>query len=127
MAHVLHTLGTYYDDPESLSRSLTMLNNMKEKIPTYGGGFSNWAMLMLKEVYPYYELAVMGENPEKAVVEFSQEFIPNKLFMGARNDDSKLPLLEYKFVEGETMIYVCVNKSCKLPVSEVSAALEQVE
>jgi len=37
-----------------------------------------------------------------------------------------LPLLKNKYVKGETMIYVCVNKSCKLPVSKVSDAIEQI-
>ncbi|NND95046.1 MAG: thioredoxin domain-containing protein [Flavobacteriales bacterium] len=127
IAHVLHTLGTFYDNAEYVDRSLTMLNNMKARIPEYGGGYSNWAMLMLKEVYPYYELAVMGKNPERQIREFSKEFIPNKLFMGDRDDNSNLPLLEFKYVEGETMIYVCVNKSCKLPVSQVDEAIAQVK
>jgi len=126
MAHVLHTLGTYYDRKEWIDLSLKMLHNVQERIPEYGGGFSNWAMLMLHEVYPYYELAVMGKDPEILVQEFSEEFIPNKLFMGANNDKSKIPLLEYKFVQGENMIYVCVQKSCKMPVSTVKEALKQI-
>jgi uncharacterized protein YyaL (SSP411 family) len=127
MAYVLHALGTYYDKVEYLDKSKIMLNNMAARIPEYGGGFSNWAQLMLHQVYPYYEIAVMGDDPAKQIREFSGSYIPNKLFMGARNDDSKLPLLEFKFVEGEDMIYVCVNKSCQLPVSEVSEALKQVD
>jgi hypothetical protein len=126
MAHVLHTLGTYYDRRDLLDRSLTMLNNMKAKIPEYGGGYSNWANLMLHEVYPYYEIAILGTNPSKEVRGFSEEYIPNKLYMGAENDKSKLPLLEFKFVEGEQMIYVCVEKSCKIPVSSVEEAMGQL-
>jgi uncharacterized protein YyaL (SSP411 family) len=127
MAHVLHTLGTYYDRADLLERSLTMLNNMKSKIPEYGGGYSNWASLMLQEVYPYYEIAILGDNPSQEVRGFSKNYIPTKLFMGARNDKSKLPLLEFKYVEGETMIYVCVEKSCQLPVSTVEEAMGQLD
>jgi uncharacterized protein YyaL (SSP411 family) len=127
MARVLHTLGTYFEHTGHLTRSRTMLNNMKAQIPSYGGGYSNWAMLMLHEVFPYYEIAVMGEHPERQLREFGQHFIPNKLYMGDRDEQSGLPLLEFKFVEGETMIYVCVNKSCKLPVSTVEEAVGQVE
>lgn len=127
MAHVLYTLGTYYDRRELIDRSLTMLNNMKAKIPEYGGGYSNWASLMLHEVYPYYEIAILGDDPSKEVRGFAKNYIPNKLYMGADNDKSKLPLLEYKFVEGETMIYVCVEKSCKIPVGSVGEAMGQLE
>lgn len=45
--------------------------------------------------------------------------------MGSLKEEN-LPLLEYKFQEGETKIYVCVNKACQMPVSEVAKALEQV-
>jgi uncharacterized protein YyaL (SSP411 family) len=35
-------------------------------------------------------------------------------------------LLEGKYVEGETYIYVCVNKACQIPVQETSKALSQI-
>ena len=54
------------------------------------------------------------------------EYHPNKLYIGAR-ENSTLPLLENKFVDRETMIYVCVNKACQLPVSEVAGALQQLK
>jgi uncharacterized protein YyaL (SSP411 family) len=127
MAHVLHTLGTYYERQEMLDMSLTMLNNIQTRIPEYGGGYSNWAMLMLHEVFPYYELAVMSKDPAKEIRAFSSTFIPNKLFMGAKNDKSSIPLLEFKYVEGETMIYVCVEKTCQIPVSTLTEALKQID
>jgi hypothetical protein len=36
-------------------------------------------------------------------------------------------LLKNRFVEGETYIYVCVNKACKMPVKTVKEALELIE
>jgi len=36
-------------------------------------------------------------------------------------------LLQNKMVFGKTMIYVCQNKTCKLPVTEVADALEQIK
>ncbi|MFK8037309.1 MAG: hypothetical protein AB8B74_03380 [Crocinitomicaceae bacterium] len=36
-----------------------------------------------------------------------------------------IPLLEGKFI-GETTIFVCVNKSCQMPVVEVQEALKQM-
>ena len=48
------------------------------------------------------------------------------VFIGSEVESS-LPLLEMKFVEGENMIYVCLNKSCRMPVSTVSDALQQFE
>ena len=42
-------------------------------------------------------------------------------------DDENLPLLENKLVNGETIIYVCQNRVCKLPTKEVDEALQQLE
>ena len=37
-----------------------------------------------------------------------------------------IPLLEGKLSENKTMIYVCTNKTCKMPVDEVGKALKQI-
>ena len=33
-----------------------------------------------------------------------------------------MPLLEGKFIEGQTMIYVCENKVCQLPTADIMKA-----
>jgi len=127
MAKALHTLGSLYYNEEYLEMSARMLVNMKAKIPAYGGGFSNWALLMQRHVFPYYEVAIASSDPAKKRLEFAQHYIPNRVFLGDDDDKSGLPLLEYKFVPDETMIYVCVERSCQLPVGEVKAAIEQMK
>ena len=47
------------------------------------------------------------------------------ILLGA-NAASKLALLEDKLVQGQTMIYVCRDKTCELPVGEVEEALWQI-
>jgi hypothetical protein len=59
-------------------------------------------------------------------MELNDYYFPNKLYIGS-NKESKLPLLQNKFVVGETMIYVCVDKTCKLPVNEVAEAAKQLQ
>jgi uncharacterized protein YyaL (SSP411 family) len=47
--------------------------------------------------------------------------------MGA-HDKSELPLLEGKLTEPDrNVIYVCYNKTCKLPVQTVAEALKQLK
>ena len=46
----------------------------------------------------------------------------NKLIIGS-DSENNLPLLQNRYVEGKTLIYVCVNKACKLPVEEVEKAV----
>ena len=41
--------------------------------------------------------------------------------------ENELPLLKNRFVKEKTLIYVCVNKTCKMPVSEVNKAIELIK
>ena len=51
-------------------------------------------------------------------LEINKEYSPNKLFIGCF-EKSKMPLLEKKFIEGQTMIYVCENKVCQMPTNKI--------
>ena len=48
------------------------------------------------------------------------------LFLGSK-DTENLPLLEGKKIPGKTFIYVCKNKTCKLPVEEAAKAMDQLK
>ena len=74
----------------------------------------------------YYEIVVVGKNANEKVKELNRTYLPNKLVAGGISE-SNSPLLERRYVEGETLIYVCVNNTCKLPVTEISTALESIK
>ena len=58
--------------------------------------------------------------------ELQHNYLPNAFFLGGKTEGT-MELLKDKLVDGETMIYVCQNKACKLPVKEARAALKQME
>lgn len=126
MANNLFLLGHYLDNTDYISQCRTMLNNVKEMIPTYGSGYSNWANLYLNQVVPFYEIAIVGEDAQEKAWNFNQKYHPNKLLIGS-NSESSLSLLEHKFTAASTSIYVCVNKSCQLPTTKVAEALNLIE
>ena len=76
-------------------------------------------------VYPYYEVAIVGDDFKTKRSEFLKKFYPNILLLGGK-DEGKLELLQQKLVRGKTMIYVCEDKNCKLPVDNVKAAEKQL-
>jgi uncharacterized protein YyaL (SSP411 family) len=125
MAHVLFELGLILDHTEWTRISQQMLQNVSPYISSYGSSYSNWASLMLKNTYPYYEVAVCGSNCFALTSELQKHYLPNTLFVGSKNEGG-LPLLENKYVKGKSVIYVCVNKSCQLPVERVDQALKQI-
>ena len=102
--------------------SRTMLNNVKEEMSSYGSGYANYANLMLKLIHPYYEVAVVGKDAHEKCLKINKEYKPNKLFIGSFKK-SNIPLLEGKFIEGQTMIYVCENKVCQMPTNKIIQAL----
>ena len=103
-----------------------MLNNVKESITTYPGGYSNWLQLMSDFSTDYYEIAVSGADAMHKLKEINQTYIPNKLIAGSTKD-SPIPLMEGRFNDDITFIYICVDGACKLPEEKVSKALGQVK
>jgi len=77
-------------------------------------------------VAPPYEVAIIGNKFSEMRQKIDENYLPNILLSGGRNEGS-LPLLENKLVEGQTTIYVCQDKVCKRPVTEVSEALKQLK
>ena len=73
-----------------------------------------------------YEVAIVGADYAALQKEFQKKYIPNALFLGGPNEGN-LELLQNKLQEGRTMIYVCQDKFCKLPVEKVESALEQLK
>lgn len=126
LAKSLFLLAHYFDKKEFHEKSDQLLRNVMPLMEAYGAGYSNWGMLLLQRIAPFYEIAISGENATILRRELDNEFLPNKLLVGAKTE-SKLPLLENKFVSGKTFIYVCQNNTCQLPVTSVSEALKQIK
>ena len=126
MANNLFQLGHYFGNKNYSSTATSMLNNVKANAIKYGGGASNWLILYSNYLGDFYEIAISGENALIKLKEINRHYIPNKLIVGSTKD-SDLPLLEYKYSEEVTTIYVCVNGACKLPVTETAKALEQIK
>ena len=126
MAKNLFKLSHYFDNSHFGKTAMTMLNNVKPEMQEYPSGYSNWLDLMLNYAEPYYEVAVVGTDAKQKITELNKTYIPNKLIAGSTSDNS-MPLLENRFVPEDTYIYVCVNKACKIPVTQVDKAVKLLE
>ena len=123
MAKNLFKLSHYFDNEHFSKTAMTMLNNVKPEMQKYPSGYSNWFDLMLNYAQPYYEVAIVGANAKQKVDALNKTYIPNKLIAGSTSENN-MPLLENRYNPNTTLIYVCVNKACKLPVSEVKDAIK---
>jgi len=128
MARNLFHLGTFLYNADYISKAKQMMQNLSEDITTTSSPnfYSNWCSLYSSLVTPPYEVAIIGDNFEAIRSELMENYLPNALFLGGKNE-GKLALLKDKLQEGKTMIYVCQNKVCKMPVREVDKALELID
>jgi hypothetical protein len=125
LAKGLFMLGNYFYNKKYKDLSRNMLGKMKSNFLANPLYHSNWGILMNEFVYPYYEVAIVGDDFSTKRIEFLKKFHPNILLLGGK-DEGTLELLQQKLVQGKTIIYVCEDKNCKLPVDNVKEAEKQL-
>ena len=126
MAKNLFRLYHYFDIKEYYEMAKDMVLTVSSEFETYPSGYSNWFDLIYNINSNYYEIAVVGDNAINQVIKFNSKYIPNKLIIGT-NSDNDLPLLKNRYIEGKTLIYVCVNKACKLPTESFEDSLKMIK
>jgi len=127
IANSLFKLGHYYSNSSYLTISEQMLNNVKEQVLTNPANYSNWLNLMTNFTKPFYEVVVAGKNAKELNKTLINRYLPNIIIAGTTKENNELPLLAYKFNEEGTLIYVCVNGTCKRPQESVKSALENIK
>jgi uncharacterized protein len=125
MADALFQLGEYYDNENYKAMSNAMIAQMTQNPSTLDPFHANWTRISGIVAYQPFEVAVMGDDALKESHELQQHYLPTSIFMGGTQEN--LPLLENKLVTDKTMIYVCRDKVCKLPVQEVEKAITQLK
>ncbi len=125
MAKNLFLLGNYFYYDAYINMSKQMLNNVKQNAIEGGAYYANWDVLMSWFASPPYEVAILGDNFESKRKEFNKHYLPN-VFLSGGIDEGRLSLLDGKLVEGQTTIFVCQDKTCARPVTEVEEALKQI-
>jgi uncharacterized protein YyaL (SSP411 family) len=84
-----------------------------------------WLIAATYLSFPFFEVGIIGEEHEKKKEEISSQYIPNAILFGTKKSGS-LDILKERIVEGKTMIYVCENNVCRLPVEDVNEAVKQI-
>ncbi|HEU5365191.1 MAG TPA: hypothetical protein VFU62_06650, partial [Hanamia sp.] len=125
MAKSLFLLSQYFDNKDYEAKSIQLIKNVSDDMLKNLRYYSNWAQGLISQVYPAIEIAVVGRDWKEKLSLLQKNYLPNTIYSGGEKEGT-LSLLENKLVEGETMIYVCKNKSCLLPVETVADALEQI-
>jgi len=123
MAKNLFRLSYLIDRPDYLETAQKMFNVVCGNMTDYPSGYSNWSQLMLNLTGNHFEVVIVGENAISLLKEFQKNYLPQVIFCAGKADND-LPLLKDRYVSGKTLIYICQNNSCLLPVETVVEALE---
>ncbi|MFA9372442.1 MAG: thioredoxin domain-containing protein [Labilibaculum antarcticum] len=125
IAKSLFLVGTYLDKGRYIERSGQMLANVKPRLEKVISYHSNWGQLYFWLANPLIEIVVVGEDAIAQKRKIEELFLPNVLISGSKTE-SNLPLLQNRYVNGQTTFYLCKNHTCKLPVSNVNDLLKQL-
>jgi len=126
MAKNLFSLSHHLDNNRYKEMAIAMLNNVKSEITNNASSFSNWLNLMLNYTNPYYEVVISGKDANIKLAELNKTYVPN-ILVSYSTHKAELPLLKNRFVDNETFIYVCINSTCKLPVTTIHETLKLIE
>ncbi len=102
-----------------------MLKNVQGNFDQNAQSYSNWLHLVLYKQQNFYEIAIVGDNYKSIGREIAQNYLPNSILVGSP-EEGPIELLENRYNEGETLIYVCIEGTCKLPVQSAEEVLKQL-
>lgn len=126
MARNLHHLGTLMDRDDWKKMAWEMaarLANLTESEPGY---MSYWGILFAELSAGLEEVVITGKNCETLRKEFHSHYQPFAVTLGTETASNLSLLQGRESKDGNTLIYVCFNKTCKLPVDNVRKAISQL-
>lgn len=125
MANVLFKLSIYFENNYFEKISQQMLQHI---IPTidYPSAFSNWLNLLLNFSEQQKEIAICGEKASEFGAKINQHYFPNTIIAGSKLV-SNLPFLKNRFVENETLLYLCQNRTCQKPTDNLEEILIELK
>jgi uncharacterized protein YyaL (SSP411 family) len=118
----LFRLGHFNGNKNYLSQSKTMINNVSEVIKERVTDHLLWLNNSHNYSQKFYEIAISGKNALVKANELMEKYLPNTI-TAASDTETNFYLLKDRYFEDETYIYVCVDNTCKFPVTSVSEAL----
>jgi uncharacterized protein YyaL (SSP411 family) len=124
MASNLFRLGIYFNNSYYETICQQMVQNIIPIID-YPSAYSNWLNVFLNFSEQNKELAICGENALQYLGKINQIYLPNIIIAGAIKS-TKLPFLDNRMLEKETLFYLCQNKTCNVPTTDFDEIIKNI-
>ncbi|NNJ88583.1 MAG: thioredoxin domain-containing protein [Eudoraea sp.] len=125
MAHCLFKLSGFYPEANYLVHFEKMAAHMRESILDNPNSHAHWLQLPLFQIFPFKEIVITGSSCKEFAAVLRQRYLPNILLAGTETEGS-LNLFKNRMGSEKTLIYVCQNGACQLPVSSTEEALSML-
>lgn len=123
MALNLYKLGVYFDNKFYIELAERMLSKVLNLLENESGYLANWGRLAAILAFPVKEIAISGDKCFDFRKELDKNYLPNAFFAGTQQQ-SNLSLLIDRSTQNNTKIYICENRTCKLPTESIEKAIE---
>ena len=125
MCQNLFLLSHHTGNRDFLNTGKSMLNEISTQLISSSLDYMNWLSVSLEYYDSFYEVVISGKKSIEMAKEINSIYLPNILIAASKKDSEKY-LLKNRYIKGENLIYVCVNNTCKYPVSTVDEALKLI-
>ncbi|NML19498.1 thioredoxin domain-containing protein [Pseudoflavitalea sp. G-6-1-2] len=127
MAINLYYLGMIFDEGAWKERAATMCAALMQAVVRYPTSFGVWATMIQALSYGIPEIAIVGGEFATVREDFLKTYLPFRIFQSSPKADEQFPLLSGKSGYPETMIFLCKDYTCRTPVTQVDALLQQLQ
>jgi uncharacterized protein YyaL (SSP411 family) len=124
MADALFKLSIYFNNSYYEKVCQQMVQNMIPSID-YPSAFSNWLNVLMHFSEQNKELAICGANALEHLNTLNQNYLPNIIIAGSTTV-SNLPFLANRFSDQETLFYLCQNKTCQKPTTDLKEISQEI-
>lgn len=121
MAHNLLRLSVYFERHPWRNRAEQMVATLAEQFESGEPYYARWNQVLGLLAYGVTEVVVTGDESLNVANQLQKNYLPYALFAGGKTEG--LPLLRNRVVEGKTLIHVCRQGVCQLPVEQPNDAL----
>lgn len=126
IAQSLFKLGHYFGNTIYLEKSKKMAGSLSKNMQQYPSAFSNWGIHVMNLVDPFFTIIICGEKALKLARQLQQYYRPF-IMLAASTAGSDLPVFLNRFLKGKTLIYVCTEDGCRMPVETPEDALMLID
>lgn len=124
MAINYQRLGALLGNITYQEKALKMIKSAETALMKLPTSLGQWANAWMQVAFPHFEVAVVGKEALSIAKEIQQLHLPAIVLAASTTPNDSFSLFEDRYVEGQTLIYICEGMSCRMPVETVAELLE---